>query len=304
MSSRSRPGFTLFQLLVLLVILALLLALLLPAIAKARAAALRQQKLNNLKQIGLACHNFHDAYKHFPPGNDANNFSAAAKLLPFVEQDNLFNQIKLDKPITDDANAAIRKMPVPVFLSPNDPVMSVDEKYGATNYLFNAGSKPSLEKNDGVFFQDSKLKLAAIADGTSVTIMAGETLKGDGGAKAVDVRRQYVLLDKDALKDLKDEAGVAEWKDGKNIAGDRGASWMDGRFLQGTFTGTRAPNDERPDVNCAGLGGLSALRSLDDLVSTVFCDGSARTINAKKIKHDVWKLLTSRDDGMVIPFDF
>ena len=70
-------------------------------------------------------------------------------------------------------------------------------------------------------------------------MMAGETLRGDGATKATSVKRQLVLLKKEELKDIKDEAGVKDWKDGNNIAGDRGASWMDGRFLQSNFTGTR-----------------------------------------------------------------
>jgi prepilin-type processing-associated H-X9-DG protein len=158
-----------------------------------------------------------------------------------------------------------------------------------------------LEDNDGIFFQNSKINFAKITDGTSNTFMIGETLKGDGGDKAVDVGRQYVLLkDKDALKDLKDESGVQGWKDNKNIAGDRCASWMDGRFLQGTFTGTRGINDEKPDVSCDYAGGLSGLRTLTDGVNIAFCDGSVHYVK-KTIKFDVMKLLISRDDGQVIP---
>ncbi len=301
MSMRTRSAFTLFQLLVVLAIIAILIGLLLPAVVKVRQSADRMKSQNNLKQLGLASHNYHDSYGSFPPGNDSSNFSAAAHLLPFIEQANLYNQIDFKKPMTDETNAAARKAKVVVFLSPGDPLMSVKDDYGATNYLFNAGSKPELTDNDGVFFQESKIKLAAITDGTSNTIMIGETLKGDGGKKAVDVRRQHVLLDKDALKDIKDDAGVEEFKDNKHIAGDRCASWMDGRFLQGTFTGTRKLNDGRPDVSCDGLGGLSALRSLEDKggTNTAFCDGSVRFL-ANTIDFTTWKALTTRNGGEVV----
>jgi type II secretory pathway pseudopilin PulG len=295
-----RHGFTLFQLLVVLALLLILFALLLPAVAKARVAAARAQSQNNMKQIGLACHNYHDVNGFFPPGNDANNFSASALLLPYLEQDNVFKMIDFNKPMDDKANAEMRKVVVKTFLNPFDPVMNVSPDFGATNYLYNAGSKPALADNDGVFYQGSKIKFADILDGTSNTLLSGETLKGDGGVKAMDVKRQHVLLAKDDLKGIKDDAGVQDFKDGKNIAGDRCASWMDGRFLQGTFTGTRVLNDEKPDVSCAGLGGLSGLRGLMDTANAGMCDGSVRTVN-KNIKLEVWKLLTARNDGQVIP---
>jgi type II secretory pathway pseudopilin PulG len=301
MTKRNRPAFTLFQLLVVLAMLALLFAMLLPVIAKARAKAMRDQKLNNLKQLGLACHNYHDTMGHFPCGNDANGFSASAHLLPFIEQDTLYKMIDFKQATTDKANSEARAVIVKVFLSPQDPIMSVSKESGATNYLYNAGSKPSLKENDGIFFQDSKTRIAQIVDGTSNTLMIGETLKGDGGKKATDVKRQHVLLDAKALKEIADENGVKEFKDDKQIAGDRCASWMDGRFLQGTFTGTRIPNDDKPDVSCDGLGGLSALRSLDDQVAICLCDGATRFVDVKKMTLEILKLLAARDDGQVIP---
>jgi prepilin-type N-terminal cleavage/methylation domain-containing protein/prepilin-type processing-associated H-X9-DG protein len=298
---KKRPGFSLFELLTVLALLGLLFALLLPAVQKVRQAANRVQSANNLKQFALACHNYHDTYRFFPPGVDSNGFSAVAHLLPFIEQDNLYKQIDFNKPMTDNANAAVAGAILKICLNPQDPVPNVRKDRGATNYLFSAGTKPTLEDNDGIFFQNSKINFAKITDGTSNTFMIAETLKGDGGTKAVDVRRQYVLLkDKDALKDLKDESGVQEWKDNKNIAGDRCASWMDGRFLQGTFTGTRSINDERPDVSCDYAGGLSGLRTLTDGINVAFCDGSVHYVK-KSLKFDVLKLLISRDDGQVIP---
>ena len=204
-----RSGFTLFELLVVLAILGLLFALLLPAVQKVRQAAARTQSANNLKQYALACHNYHDTFASFPPGVDGNGFSAFAHLLPFVEQDNVYKQIDFNKPMTDPANEAAAQLIMKICINPQDPIPNVRKDRGATNYLFSAGTKPTLENNDGVFFQSSKIGLAQITDGTSNTFMIAETLKGDGGDKAVDVGRQYVLLkNKDALKDLKDESGV------------------------------------------------------------------------------------------------
>jgi prepilin-type processing-associated H-X9-DG protein len=303
MTKRVRSAFSLFELLVILAILALLFALLFPAVFKVREAASRAKSQNNLKQLAIALHNYHDANGTLPPGNDANNFSAAARLLPYVEQDNLYKQIDFNKPMTDKANETVRKIGVAVFQSPNDPQEYRKDAPGSTNYLFNAGSKPGLENNDGVLYQNSKIRFADILDGTSNTLMIGETLKGDGGTKAMDVRRQHILLKADTLKDLKDDSGVQDFADNKNIAGDRCASWMDGRFLQGTFTGTRQINDKRPDVSCAGIGGLSGLRSLNTKANVAMCDGSARAVK-QSLSLEVLKALTGRNDGMVLPPDF
>jgi type II secretory pathway pseudopilin PulG len=252
-----RPGITLFQLLVVLAILAILLGLLLPAVAKVRRAAARTRSQNNLKQIALGTINYADTNGGLlPPGVDDNHFSAASRILPYIEQQNLYTAIDFKKSIDAAGNSEARKAMVKTFLSPDDPVPQVKPQWGATNYLF----------NDQVFFLNSKMRFpASITDGTSNTIFTGETLKGDGGTKPVTVQRQYILLGKDALKDVKPDTGVADWKDGKHIAGDRCASWMDGRFLQGTFNGQLQPNDERPDVSCGGEGGVSALRSLQDV---------------------------------------
>jgi prepilin-type processing-associated H-X9-DG protein len=131
-------------------------------------------------------------------------------------------------------------------------------------------------------------------------MLAAETLKGDSGMKAMDVHRQHVVYKKDALGRLKPESGVQDFKDNKNIAADRAASWMDGRFLQGTFTATRTLNDPRPDVNCGGVGGLSGLRSLSDGVNVAMCDGSVRYITMK-ITLEVWQGMATRDGGELLP---
>jgi type II secretory pathway pseudopilin PulG len=295
MRTQRRSAFTLFQLLTLIAILALGFALSLPAIARARAEAKKAEQFNNLKQIVLALHNYNDANNVLPPGVDDKGFSASAKLLPYIEQAQVYNTIKFDKPVTDDANAAARKLVIKTFLSPRDPIGRVRDDSGATNYLF----------NDLVFFRDSKSKIpASFPDGLSNTIAIGETLKGDGKDKAEDVKRQYVLLKKEDLKAVTPDTGTSDWKDNKNIAGDRCASWMDGGFLQGTFNGKLKPNDERPDVSCGGEGGVSTLRSLDDNIAVGLGDGSARFVNAKKISFTTWTYALDPNDGMPLGSDW
>ncbi len=304
MNRHSRAGFTLFHLLILLALLAILLALLLPAVAKVRVAAARTQSLNNLKQIALANLNYESANRAFAPGVDANHIGTAAYLLPYIEQQQVFQMIDFKKSVDDKDNAKARAVQINVFLSPNDSIKSVSMDYGATNYLFCAGSKPDLDKNNGLFFKESKVRIVDITDGTSNTVMTGETLKGNSMVKATDVHRQHVQLKKDALKKLTDDSGVDDFKNDKHIAADRCASWMDGRFLQGTFTGTRTMNDARPDVNCGGEGGLSGLRAMGMTTNIGMADGSVRAIT-DKVKLEVWKALATRNGAEVInPNDF
>src|SRR5439155_17991518 len=100
-----RRGITLFQLLAVLAVLVMLLGLLLPAVARVREAAARAQSMNNLKQLALAAHNYYAIANCFPEGNDAKNFSTTARLLPYIEQLNLHQQIDFTQPSTDNANA-------------------------------------------------------------------------------------------------------------------------------------------------------------------------------------------------------
>ncbi|HEY7330062.1 MAG TPA: DUF1559 domain-containing protein [Gemmataceae bacterium] len=294
MRRHNRPAFTLFQLLIVIAILAILVGLLLPAVQKVREAAKRTQSQNNLKQLLIATINYADTYAMLPPGVDDNHFSTASKILPFIEQLNVYQMIDFKKSIDDKANAKVRQLNIKVFNSPQDPIFTVKPEWGSTNYLF----------NDQVFYLNSKLKFpASISDGTSNTIGIGETLKGDGKTEAVDVRRQYVLLKKEELKSTGPNTGVPYFKDNKNIAGDRCASWMDGRFLQGTFNSKLPPNDDRPDVSCGGVSGVSALRSYSSYVLVGLCDGSVRSVS-KAISDKTWKAAMTPSAGDLLGSDW
>src|SRR5260370_21740131 len=195
--------------------------------------------------IVLSLHNYADSQRgSLPPGFDDNYFSASARLLPYLEQDALYKQIDFTKSIDDKANEAVRKTGVKVFLNPEDKAQpsggkDPTKRYGPTNYLYNGL----------VFYRNSKARMpASFPDGTSNTIAVAATLRGDRSNKATDVKRQYVALSADEAakyKGKREEMGVKEFKAGKHIAGDRCASWMDGRLLQGTFLPGRAPNDKR-----------------------------------------------------------
>jgi hypothetical protein len=292
MIRQRRPAFSVFQLVVLVGIGSVGLAMFFPAIMKARQAAARARRANNMRQVGIAVNNFDAQTGKLPPGVDENNFSALTMLLPYIEQNDLYTKIDFKKSVDDKENLALAKTRIDLFQSPSDPRKQVNDDFPGTNILLCAGSEAALDGNNNVFCRNPKgLTLANIPDGTSNTMMAAETLKGDGSDKATDVNRQIVRLDKDALKNLKYDTGVDDFKNGKHISGMRCANWMDGRFLQGTFNTTRLPNDERPDVDCGGEGGLMSVRSLDGYITIGYFDGSVRTIDAKKIDPKVWKAL-------------
>ena len=136
----SRPGFTLIELLVVIAIIATLIALLLPAVQQAREAARRSQCKNNLKQLGIALHNYHDTHSCFPAGYysygtsngsgpawaaiDPDTWDAApgwtwgTMILPFMDQAVLYNALDLNRPCWDLANASAAQTKLPVFLCP------------------------------------------------------------------------------------------------------------------------------------------------------------------------------------------
>jgi prepilin-type N-terminal cleavage/methylation domain-containing protein len=197
---KRRTAFTLIELLVVIAIMAVLASLLLPAVQQAREAARRMTCKNNLKQIGLALHNYLDAHQVFPPGylsgqpyvdgatDTAPGWGWASFILPFVEGTNIYESINFALPIQDPQNAAVVQSIVPTYLCPSDIVnpapFAVPDAFGntvamaaPTSYVACCGNDDSDttdETGNGIFYRNSSTGTADIRDGLSTTILVGE----------------------------------------------------------------------------------------------------------------------------------
>lgn len=252
---------------------------------------------NNMKQIGISMHANYDVNRQFPSLKDGNGYAITVSLLPYLEQQNLYQLIQ------NNGIKVAEKTRLQLFISPLDPVAGRSEHTTPMNYLFNAGSKYSMKDNDGIVYENSKVKFNDIPDGTSLTLMTAETLVGDFSKKAVDVARQHIAFKKKALRNAGPKSGLKEWKASQNIVGDRCSRWYDPEFLQCTFTMTRKINDPRPDVNYGGAGGLSGFRTNINGTNIGMCDGSVRFIN-QNVSFEVLRKLATRSGKEAVPFDF
>lgn len=287
-----RTGFTLIELLVVIAIIAILIALLLPAVQQAREAARRTQCRNNLKQLGLALHNYESSHTTFPPNlipggtnykYSAGNWGVLAYLSPYLDQTPIYNLMNLNAPtyaatapynIADPNNALAAGYLIPMFLCPSDFARSLGGGYGvaalgSANYCANQGSginntaagprNGSPYNADGVMFADSRVRIGDISDGTSNTACMSESLLGDGpevsggSVPPASVQRVYAYLS--GYPSSMDDAACAApslWNNDRR----RCFLWFSGEIRNTSYNHYYRPNDRRWDciTNASALG--------------------------------------------------
>lgn len=210
---KNRSGFTLVELLVVIAIIGVLVGLLLPAVQAAREAARRMQCSNNFKQVTLATHNYHDTHRKFPTGQIVTIGTAeigwgwgwSAFLLPYIEQSGVYNQLDFRLSMPNPVNIQLVRNRLPTFICPsatkipatgvpsaqNGPFNIVNPGIAPSSYVGNAGafSNPDspfvpvaaadVAKRNGTLMRYNTIAIGEVTDGTSNTVMMGETIHYD-----------------------------------------------------------------------------------------------------------------------------
>jgi len=310
--ARLHAAFTLIELLVVIAIIGVLVSMLLPAVQASRAAARRMQCQNNLKQLGLALHNYHGVHRMFPAGHLDTGTSGPAYrhqigwltyLLPYVEQPSVYELIDFTQigpsNSSPNPNGSATNNPafyaaggtnISVFLCPSDPVPRVDPVWAPTNYLGNQGPDCRCRGKscNGIFGHDTWTRFAEITDGTSNTIAIGETLKGDLTPSSLQDNYFYRPPGGNAQD-------IDSCQGGTLNRSDRATVWFGGNPQHNMFSTDRAPNDRRFDCIAPNNGCTNfAARSVHaDGAHFGFCDGSVHFIS-DGIDQDVIRAIGSK----------
>ncbi len=333
-----RRGFTLIELLVVIAIIAVLIALLLPAVQQAREAARRTQCKNNLKQLGLALHNYHDTHKKFPQltfgteqapgtggglwGSEWRGNSVHTMMLPYADQAPLYNQYDLnrfwDVNAAPNTNRTLGRTKIQTFICPSDPQDVLSTEGGGNNYGIstgpNLGWEANLSRGYGVTHRRRSLSMASITDGTSNTIAFGEIVKGDNdnavySTKKGDYARNQSVA---ALNPVKPTAaqmetyGLATAAGGADHRSSAGHSWASPMMDDTGINTIVPPNWKYPNGHeCGGCGqgdarGVWGSRSFH-VGGSQHClaDGSVRFIS-ENIDFNLYQSIGSADGGDVV----
>jgi prepilin-type processing-associated H-X9-DG protein len=296
----------LIELLVVIAIIAILIGLLLPAVQKVREAAARMSCSNNLKQIGLALHNYHSAYGNFPPGSNPQGFTVISLLLPYLEQNAIYNEINFNKSATDSSNSVPTSTTIKTLLCPSDVIQTPPSPLAGNNYFANYGTAIQFFQNstvaNGAFaLRDNPgISVLAITDGTSNTAAFAELKKGDFN-NAIYSPADWLNASSLGAPTSADQA--YQLCQGINTA-NLSYQWFSGggEWLNDSNTGTAYSHIGLPNsINC----GFPATLTFDvnassyhaaGGVNVLLCDGSV-TFITNTITLATWRALGTRAGG-------
>lgn len=322
MNTNLRRAFTLVELLVVIAIIGLLVGLLLPAVQAARETARSLTCRNNLRQLGLALHNYESAHRSLPPGRGAplpRAFSLFPYVLPQLEQTNLYQRIDFSQaPVSfavgptqydGSANKPVADTPLPLLLCPSDIYGAhvPGLEFAATNYAGNAGSGlyqlGTLSGGDGVFYLNSQTRFRDLTDGTSQTAAIAERTLGYGDGPPSSSHELW-------------KRGIIELAPGTDptVANcrqvytpnspwntERGGKWLLGNYGNTLYNHYSGPNPDQSD--CMNIQQQKAQMAPYSMHSggayVVFCDGHVDFIG-NGIDLVTWRALGSRSGGEVV----
>ncbi|MDG3004014.1 DUF1559 family PulG-like putative transporter [Paludisphaera mucosa] len=293
--SEGRRGFTLVELMVVVGIISVLIALLLPAVQSAREIARRMQCTNNLFQVGLALENYHSSNRVYPPGvvdfqgpvtSDPTGyrFGWAARLLPFLEQRNVYNHLNFRLGAFSDGNATAVEVRISTFLCPSNP-SSTGTNYAACH---NDLEGPIDVDNHGVFFLNSRVPREDLVDGPAFTFFVGESGRSTlsfgtwAMGTAATLRNTGWGLDDEGRPDVAFATKSSQ-------SGLRPGQAFDPVVLQAMI--------DNGEIDADLVGGFSSFHTGG--ANFLFGDGSVRMLKSR-INRGVLQALAHRSDGVLV----